>query len=182
MPVQQKNQSPVRDLRRKILHALAGLLLIICFHAISARGQTMPRDLTIELVSAPNVAGGPFGLESIAIASDGTVRLSRRDSYAGPLPETTIVIDAAALSRLYRAITDNDFFTLKSRYNDPAIDDGDYAKLTITAHGKTHSVRTVNIRVTAFDQIALAINREMPDGRRVLYNALHIDDYMEVER
>ena len=48
--------------------------------------------------------------------------------------------------------------------------------------GRTHTVRTVNHRVFAFDRIVITIDRELPKGRRIQYNALHVKSYPEVER
>ena len=166
---------------------LIPLLLLSCFFLACAapgvaEGQPVPENLLIELRSGPNMPRGDMGPETTTIHGDGGVDLSARDSFEGPLPASRREIGADALGRITAAIEENDFFALKPEYEDPDIDDGDYAVLRITMGERSHAVTTVNIRVNAFDRIVTAINREMPEDRWVIYNALHIDEYKEVER
>jgi hypothetical protein len=54
--------------------------------------------------------------------------------------------------------------------------------VTITANGKTHTVRAANIRVNALDAIARTVNAALPADRAIQYNALHVNSYMAVDR
>ncbi len=55
--------------------------------------------------------------------------------------------------------------------------------MTVTAAGRTYKVRTVNLRVGAFDRVASAIDNELPPERRVRYNALRPEaNYRNIER
>ncbi len=144
--------------------------------------QSVPADLAIDLSSASTHPTHPMGTERITISADGNVEISEMDSENGRLPQMTYQLDEAALGRIYSAIQDHDFFTLKESYIDEAIDGGDYARLEVTANGQRHVVRTTNIRQADFDAIAIAINREMPGERIIVYNALHIEEYGEAER
>lgn len=148
----------------------------------SAGDHAVPDDLRITLKSAARLPGEPYGPETVTIQSDGRTELSRKDGPDGLLPAMEMKLDPSAVRRIYDAIVADRFFELKPNYSDPHIHDGDYASMSITADGKTHRVRTVNIKVHAFDRIVLAIDRELPDGREVFYNALHRDDYLAVER
>lgn len=171
---------------REFFSALSFLMMFSLLIACSTTGpvmsQSFPDDLSIELSSAPRMPGYPLGPESIFISPNGTVELSVMDAEGGTLPAMTTEIDNAGRARIYNAIMENDFFGLKDKYESPAVLDGDYALLKITANGKTHSVRTINMRVNAFDRIVIIINREVPTERRIIYNALHVKEYLEVER
>jgi len=49
-------------------------------------------------------------------------------------------------------------------------------------NGKTYRVRTVNIKVVAFDRIVDTINNLLPKGVFIYYNAMITDSYKKVER
>jgi len=100
----------------------------------------------------------------------------------GRLPATTLKISSDAVARIYKAVLEQRFFELQPLYSDQTIKDGDQAEITVTANGQTHSVRTVNIRVYAFDRITIAVDRELPIERRIQYNALHEASYKGIER
>src|SRR5262249_23647530 len=99
------------------------------------------------------------------------------------LPAAEASLPRDSVARIYKAIQDENFFALQPLYRDGEVADGDQAEMTVTAGGRTYNVRTVNIRVGAFDRIASAIDRELPSERRVKYNALQPNnDYRSVER
>ncbi len=75
------------------------------------------------------------------------------------------------------------FFELNSLYDDPTFLGGDYVILEVTANGKTHEVKVVNMRVKDFDRITLRINTQLPYERMVLYNVFYGVRYKkEVQR
>ena len=99
------------------------------------------------------------------------------------LPATSVNLPREAIQRIYAAIQNERFFDLQPLYRDEHKVDGDQAEMTVTAAGKTYKVRTVNIRVGAFDRIAGAIDRELPAERRIQYNALRPEaNYRSIER
>ena len=170
---------------------LAGLIFFLVFTVSSpAQPANVPEDFEVVFTSSPALVGEDIDIESLKITAGGTVVLSPKVWYAGQipdytreeLPELSLELAPEALSAIFNAITENDFFTLNENYNDPNIMDGDWAELTITAGGQTHTVRTRNINVDAFDRITVTINDQLPEERRLLYNAINGADYEEVER
>jgi len=176
----------IRNKCRKLLSVLSSVMLfsflIACTTTGPAMSQSVPDDFSFELSSAPRMPGYPLGPEYINMAADGSADLSVMDAEGGALPATTVKISAEGRARIYAAITENDFFGLDKTYESPAVRDGDYALLKVTIDGSTHIVRTINMRVNAFDRIVIIINREVPLERRIIYNALHVEEYLEVER
>ena len=174
------------DKCRKSISAFSSLCLaffsISCATIGPAMSQSFPNDFSVELVSGVLQPGYPIGPERVTINASGSVNYSEMERADRMLAAENSEISREAVAAIYASITENDFFGLKERYESPAILDGDYAELTITANGNTHSVRTVNIKVKDFDDIVTIINRQLPEDRWIIYNALHIDEYDEVER
>jgi len=81
-------------------------------------------------------------------------------------------INLQELKYLYVRIKENNFFKLKNEYVDKYVLDGSFAQLTVTANGRTHTVKVRNIRQKAFDNIMIAINLALPDEYRVIYNEI----------
>jgi len=158
-----------------------GLFLLLLSPFFFAFGQDAPppADLEISLYSAPVITGFKPGPAEVVISADGSAVLTRGEN---PEAAKTITLPDGALARIWAALEKNQFFTLKPRYEDPGVLDGDWAQISITANGQTYRVKTINIKVTAFDNISLAINAELPEGERIKYNALLGADYNEVER
>lgn len=173
----------IRECRKFFSAFLSACILFVAIICTSpAFAQSIPDDLAIDLSSASVHTSLPPGIERITISSDGSVEISEMDSAEGLLAPMSFQLDSEALVRIYSAIQDHDFFTLNERYRDEAIEGGDYARLEITAGGQKHIVRTTNIRLSDFDAIVIAINREMPGERIIVYNALHVEAYRDAER
>ncbi len=150
-----------------------------------ALSQTVavPNDFHVQLVSSSRgPPRTPPDIESVDISSSGDTALSAMPGKNGWLPPTSLKLSAEALARIYRAILDQRFFELRPLYEDAGIRDGDQAKITVTAAGRTHTVRTINITVYAFDRVTIAVDRELPIERRIQYNALREPSYRAVER
>lgn len=81
-------------------------------------------------------------------------------------------IDRLSLKTIYGAVAKSDFFKLKEQYIDKGTLGGSFAEITVTLHGKTHTVHTQNIEVLLFDDINIAINLATPDDNKILYNAI----------
>jgi len=148
----------------------------------SEKGLPVPADFQLILESAPLRPDPDFPPESLKLSANGRVEFSAKGTETGKLEPITIQIDPTAVQAIYTQIQQQRFFTLKSEYSDPNVVDGDYARLTITADGETHTVRTINIAVEAFDAIVQRVNRYMPPERNIYYNALHVKSYKTVPR
>lgn len=173
----------------KALFALVLFFLVPVF-GTGAQSQDIPDDFEVVFTSSPAIVVQAIDIETLKINSAGEVVLSPKAYYSGQIPDVTrevllelhLVLDAETLNQIFLAINENDFFSLDENYNDPKIIDGDWAELTITANGKTHTVKTRNIKVNAFDRITVTINDTLPEPRRLKYNAINGADYEEVER
>ncbi len=141
-----------------------------------------PDDFKIVLSTSPRAPSDPFGRQTVEIKSDGSVWLSSVKTSHGDSPERKIKIKKAAVDRIWTAVEERDFFNLKPEYRDEEIRGGDFAAITVWANGNKHQVKTVNIRVTDFDFVTIAINEELPKDRVVVYNALFILEYTAVQR
>jgi hypothetical protein len=150
--------------------------------AVPAVGDAVPADFRISLRSAATRPGAPVGPQAVTIDAKGKAHLSAVKRPGDDRPALDVTLAPDALRRIYDAAVRERFFDLEPRYEDPDVLDGDYAEIEVRAGGRTHTVRTVNIRVHAFDRIAVTIDRELPKGRRIQYNALHTDSYRAVER
>jgi len=174
-----------------MLASMLGILFALALPgSLYSQDNAVPDDFEVVYISSPALVVQDIDRETLTISANGKVSLSKVARYTGTfpdfvreeLPEQTITISSGALDQIYAAITENDFFGLEARYNDPAIIDGDWAELRVTANGQSHTVRTRNIKVRAFDRITMTINGVLPEQRRLLYNAINGADYEEVER
>lgn len=176
--------NPIKALFSAIVFLFAGLF------STSVLAQEVPEDFEVVFTSSPALPSRAIDTETLTINSAGEVVLSPKVHFTGRVPNQTrevlfelhLVLDAEALARIFAAINENEFFTLNENYNDPNIMDGDWAELTITSGGQTRTVRTRNIKVVAFDRITVTINGQLPEERRLKYNAINGADYEEVER
>jgi hypothetical protein len=169
--------------RRWRLLAVISVFLSTAFCSFPAMAASVPADFKIKLVSASlGPPRNPPDIESVTIDASGTAILSPMPSPAGMLAASTLKLDAAVVAGIYQATQTQRFFELKPEYRDPGVRDGDQATLTVTAAGKTKTVSTTNIRVLAFDIIAVAIDRALPPERRLQYNALTEPRLRSVDR
>jgi len=185
MPFHSAHQ---RNRLRQGLYLLLSLSLIVIpsllvnIMASENSASAVPADFQLSLESASLMADPGFPTESLKLTADGNVEFSTKGTEKGMLPATSIQIDATAIREIYAQIQRQGFFTLQPDYVDPDVMDGDYAQLSITANGKSYTVRTTNIAVEAFDAIVHRVNRYMPPARNIYYNALHVKSYKRVQR
>ena len=172
----------------RILHLLTSLCLIVIVSmtveimASESNTVNVPADFQLYLESAPLKADPDFPAESLKLTAAGNIEFSAKRVEEGKLPPANIQVGKKAIKEIYAQVQRQGFFKLRKDYFDPAVLDGDYAQLTITANGKTHTVRTTNIAVEAFDAIVHRVNRYMPPARNIYYNALHVKSYKRVPR
>lgn len=163
--------------------ALLGLVMAVLWMAPpAARADDVPADFKLRLVSAPRIPGRDLRAEWVEIDASGKTYLSPMEARDGLLPEATITLERDAVKRIYDRVQQERFFELDPIYEDPDVHGGDMAQMVVTAHGRTHQVRTINIKVHAFDRITIFVDRELPIERRIQYNALHVPQYKAVER
>lgn len=158
------------------------LLLLLSAALFAEKNNAVPADFVISLQSAPLISGNPLQTESIVIKADGAATLSARQGKDGPLEPMKLVLSPEDVQSIFDATERLQFFSLSPAYSDPAVTDGDYAAIEVTANGKTHKVRTQNIHVVDFDILAMTINARVPFDRQVLYNALRDNQSKKVKR
>lgn len=150
--------------------------------APAAWADDVPADFKLRLVSAPRVPDPGLPNEWVEIDASGRTYMSRMEARDGILPEATITLEPSAVQRIYDRVRQERFFELEPVYEDSDVQGGDMAQMVVTANGRTHEVRTINIKVHAFDRITIFVDRELPIERRIQYNALHVPQYKAVER
>ncbi len=174
---------PPKALLTAILALIVGVILSVPHSTLSAKEKMqIPNDFEVYLHSAGRM---PLSsAEALLIDSSGHCKYFKRSVGSGD--EFALIsefdLTAKAMEKIYDTVKKERFFDLKSEYRDPTVMDGDYAEMEITADGKTHTVKTVNIKVDAFDKIVREINALLPEEARIRYNALHIKDYNRVKR
>ena len=145
---------------------------------ITGNAHAVPKDLPDDFKIVA-VAGGvaPSGsVFRVEIDSNGQAVYSALDAENRSTGVFKVLarfdIPVSRLGYLYKRITDNKFMSLKSEYVDKTVTDGSFASLTVTADKKTHTVRTQNLSVKAFDTVMIALNLSLPKDRRVIYNEI----------
>ena len=162
----------VRNLFRRSPWLLTPTLaLLAALPAGAAHAQSVPPDFEVTLTSAPRRPGGPPP-ETVTLRADGSAMVSARVKDGRPSRAKTIRVDAKAPSALLRLVEEERFFDLKPLYRAERVLDGDYAVLKVTSAGRTHEVKTVNVRLRPFDRVAVWVNSYFPPADMVLYNAL----------
>ena len=162
---------PFRCARAGLTASLALLFLVL---PAGAGAQSVPGDFLV-VASAGSVSPD---LPVRIVVFDGDLdgefcRIDPPDRATGACSFTEVLVfTAPQLDAVWAAVQSNGFFGLDSAYVDPDVADGSYAELTVTANGVTHTVTTHNIAVASFDAVVLAINAELPAGRRLIYNAI----------
>ena len=133
----------------------------------------VPQDFKIIAISGGIAPGSPHYKIEIDSEGNGIYWEIPEDNTTGTFIEKNrFTVEGAALRFLYSVINNGDFFTLKEEYMAKNVLDGSYAKLTITADKKTHTVRTRNQAVKAFDDIMLAVNVVTPPDNKIVYNEI----------
>lgn len=172
-----------RSLLIPILVLIVGVILSASHSVLSAKEKMqIPDDFGIYLHSAGRIPMSSAA--TLTIEPNGHCKYYKRSRGPGKKLELKGEFDLSpeALEKIYKVIKEEKFFDLKPKYSDPDIKDGDFADMQITADGKKHQVQTVNIKVDAFDKIVSFMNSQLPEGMRIKYNALHVDDYKRVKR
>lgn len=146
----------------------------VCAQQQSNYLVTIPKDFKI-IAAAGGVAPGST-VDKVEIGANGGAvhyEMSAKNRAKGIFTEKErFKVEEAALRHIYRMIKKNDFFGLNNDYKAEDVLDGNFAELTVTMDGRTHSVRTRNIEVKRFDEIMIAINMATPGLKMVVYNEI----------
>lgn len=165
------------------------IIYLICFtlswtsSTLFAReNMLIPDDFKIYLHTTGRIPNS--SAYAILIKSSGHCKYFERSAGLGE--EFKLVkefdLDVKSMQKIYNTITQQKFFELKPKYIDPGVQDGDLAEMEITADGKNHRVKTINMRVDDFDGIVLEINTHLLEGVQIRYNALHVKSHKGVKR
>lgn len=144
----------------------------------------VPADFSMVIHSGPRMARSPAPALFLSLDAKGSAKYYKTN-VKGKKDFSLVKafhLSPAAVKKIYAATRAQRFFDLKPQYKDPEILDGDFAQIEIKAYGKTYRVRTVNIKVDAFDKIVTTVNNFLPKGVIIYYNALTVDSYKRVER
>ncbi len=172
---------------RSLLITILVLIVGVIFSAsppvlLGKEKMSTPDDFEIYLQSAGRV---PMSAEyALLIGPNGHCKYfeTPQGQDTGFVLISELDLDAKAMEKIYETVKKEKFFELKKEYRDPEVMDGDFAEMEITADGKTHTVKTINIKVDAFDNIVREIDALLPKEMRISYNALHVDSYKRVKR
>jgi len=169
-------------MKRSIAPTIAiTLCLAWGFFLTSASGQAgktviadVPQDFKITAISGGIAPGSPHYKIEINAKGNGIYWEMPKNSPAASafIEKNRFTVKDAALRFLYGVINDTDFFVLREEYIAKNVLDGSYAQMTITADKKTHTVRTRNQAVKAFDRIMLAVNVVTPPDNKIVYNEI----------
>ena len=157
---------------KRLAIACVGVIVLSAFSSRVGRAQDIPADLTIRAVAG---SVDPWGeVSSIRIHSNGQVLYTRYqpgDLGTSPLAQDTSIIAPSAIGRIWESIEANNFFSLKADSSDGGeINARTFVRLSISADGESHEVRTQNVAFYEFDRIVNAINGELPADHRLEYD------------
>jgi hypothetical protein len=144
----------------------------------------VPEDFTMVIHSGPRMKRSAAAALFLSLNAKGTAKYYKTNvkgkSDFSLIKEFTL--SPGMVNKIYATTISERFFQLKPHYKDPEILDGDFAQIEIHANGKSYRVRTVNIKVDAFDRIVTTVNNFLPKGVIIYYNAMTVDSYKKVER
>jgi hypothetical protein len=156
-------------MRSLLLIFLQAALLILLHPSSAVLAQAPPADFKISLT----VGGSAPWAEktTVAIDSAGGAHYARYTTgeTAAIHADTVFTVSMDDLARLWKTIQDSSFFALTS-LTDTTVQDGEFAKVTVTANGAAHQVVVKNAAVPRLDGIISALNAIIPPVLRVSYN------------
>jgi len=147
-------------MRKTILTAI--ILSAILFIACTRLPDTIPDDLEIDY--SYHASYGGAGIE-VKIDSQGSAILIESDSADDFFEsdksglEQGFDLDEEELLGIYQEIVKNNFFSLRERYENPDILDGDVYSIRVKANGREHKVTVLNTNIERFDRIAEAVEK-----------------------
>lgn len=159
--------------------ALSALLFLGCAALLGAQERSdylvkIPKDFKV-VAMAGGVAPGTT-VNKVEINADGNAvyyEMPAENRGNGVFVEKKkFKVEEPGLRHIYRMIEKNGFFGLKESYVSKNVLDGNFAELTVTMDGRTHTVRTRNIAVKRFDDIMIAVNMATPGMKMVVYNEI----------
>ena len=134
-----------------------------------AFAQTPPADFTLKAT-----AGGlaPWSqATTITIDSHGqaTYTLYNTGGFTPVIAESTFTVSLSNVQQLWQTIQDSNFFNLSSPSPDPAVFDGSFATVTVTANGVSHQVLVRNTPQSTIQSLINLLNTIDPPSLQLLY-------------
>lgn len=157
-----------------VLRLAALVVWLAAFASVTPASAQVPDDFRIVVSSRPVHLGEPMDEQGVVIDADGSVYAKPFRAYEGG-PEYGPfrgALDADQMAAIVEAVEANGFFDLDEEYADYRIGGGDQATIAVRLNGRTHEVTAINRPLESFDEIVRAVNRQLPEDRRIYYNAL----------
>jgi hypothetical protein len=151
-----------------LLFFFQAALLASLFPSSAAHAQTLPADFKF---SATVGASTPWG-EKATITLDKTGQGHYARYITGDTPtilvDTTFTVGMTGLAQLWKTIQDSSFSTLTS-VSDSTVQDGEFARVTVTANGTSHQVVMRNTPIPRLNGIIAALNAIIPPSLHLSY-------------
>lgn len=162
----------IRISLKGLLALAAGLSWLAAAGAVQAQ---VPDDFRLVLSSRPTHLYDPLDEQGVVITAEGEVYVKpfRIGGEGGQYhEELRTTLSDEQMSDIYAAVLASNFFALDEEYENRRVSGGDQATLAIRAEGQEHAVTTINIPQADVDSIAGTVNRQLPEGHKIYYNAL----------
>ncbi|MGH7495615.1 MAG: hypothetical protein ACREOO_24915 [bacterium] len=140
-----------------------------CQQQADRGAASFPADFRIEAL-----AGGLHPWEEnryVLITAEGHGKFERSipgKIGAPPVEEIAFTLQRTDLVELWKAIVENDFFSLAPEYKNENVTGGWFASLTITAAGKTQQVTVENFDLPGFAHIIRKLNNFTPTDKDLI--------------
>lgn len=158
-----------------MIRALASILVALAAFAAGAFAEAQtPSDFRLVVSSRPVHVAVDMDEMGVVVTADGAVYAKAFRAFDGG-PEYGPFngsFSDAEMAAIIRAVRDADFFAMDEEYGNYAVAGGDQATIAVRMDGRTHAVTMVNRPDEQFDSIVRAVNRALPEERRIYYNAL----------
>ncbi len=139
------------------------------FVATLAYAQPPPADFMLK-ATAGGVA--PWSeATTITLDSRGLATYTRYNTggFDPVLAESTFTVNLSNVRRLWKAIQDNNFFSLESPSRDSTVFDGSVVNITVTANGTTHQVLVKNTVQLQTQSLVDLLNAIIPPSFRLRF-------------
>lgn len=163
-------------MNRKIIIPAIFISFLLLLYPVYASDypQKIPSDFRVTAMAGGLIPGDV--VNKVEISPDGSAVYYELSSAGKPknkfVEKARFKLENVAMDYIYYSVNKNNFFGLKNGYRNENVVDGNFAELKITSNGKTHTVRTRNIRIERFDDIMIDINIVLPKDYKIIYNEI----------
>jgi len=159
---------PVRLIR------LTLALFVACFILPgTALAQAAPDDFSFSIESRPTHEYDVDDVYLVTMDASGAVAIKAFELGGQFHEAASLTLDQEARDAIWAQIVESNFFERDSVYRNREIYGGDVATFSVLANGDRHTVQMENYPITSVDRIALILNRHLPPGYLIYYNALY---------